>query len=302
MIDENVLLALALKNNGGGGNNVPNPNLLDNPWFTVNQRGKSSYIGNTVYTVDRWVLSGGSLAINVNSDGISLVPNTGITGNRQLQNRTGLSSEITGKTVTLSIMFTDGNIEYVTGVASTSVSISKLLSDNKSSILLYYHPTNLNYYFILQISDDTALNNIRAVKLELGSVSTLALDTAPNYATELLKCQRYFKRLKTSSSTTFAMIGSGIALSATNAFMLVSLPSMRTEPTITMNGTVYLWDDGHQGASGFQSTALNSASCMGSIVANMAQLSFQTSGLTAGKAMIAQFRDKTSYIDFSADL
>ena len=34
----------------------------------------------------------------------------------------------------------------------------------------------------------------KAIKLEFGTVSTLGMDTAPNYATELLKCQRYFFR------------------------------------------------------------------------------------------------------------
>ena len=40
-----------------------NPNLLINPWFTVNQRGFTSSTGVTdVYTVDRWSIekSGGT--------------------------------------------------------------------------------------------------------------------------------------------------------------------------------------------------------------------------------------------------
>ena len=32
------------------------------------------------------------------------------------------------------------------------------------------------------------MNNIIAVKLELGSISTLDMDISPNYALELIKC------------------------------------------------------------------------------------------------------------------
>ena len=40
---------------------------------------------------------------------------------------------------------------------------------------------------------------LKAVKLEIGSVSTLANDAPPNYAAELAKCQRYFQRFRTES-------------------------------------------------------------------------------------------------------
>ena len=45
--------------------------------------------------------------------------------------------------------------------------------------------------------------SIKAIKLELGSVSTLAMDTAPNYATELAKC----KASTADSSDTYANQG-----------------------------------------------------------------------------------------------
>ena len=48
---------------------VSNPNLLDNPWFTVNQRGAAAYtVG--AYGVDRWKLISGSATVTAN--GITL--------------------------------------------------------------------------------------------------------------------------------------------------------------------------------------------------------------------------------------
>ena len=43
---------------GGGGRN-----LLDNGWFTINQRGQNSYTGSG-YGFDRWVCEGGSPTIS----------------------------------------------------------------------------------------------------------------------------------------------------------------------------------------------------------------------------------------------
>lgn len=41
-----------------------NPNLIDNPDFKINQRGKSGTITDTGYFVDRWKLTSGSVTVN----------------------------------------------------------------------------------------------------------------------------------------------------------------------------------------------------------------------------------------------
>jgi hypothetical protein len=79
---------------------------------------------------------------------------------------------------------------------------------------------------------------IRAVKLELGSVSTLAMDTAPNYATELAKCQRYFQRIgKNSSSQNGKTLGVSSAFATSDMWMPIYLPvPLRAAPAINING------------------------------------------------------------------
>lgn len=77
-------------------------------------------------------------------------------------------------------------------------------------------------------ASDTTTIVVKSVKLELGSVSTLENDTVPNYAEELVKCQRYFQIFRTQS------------LRPTYAADF--RPVMRVDPalsTITIDSTTY---------------------------------------------------------------
>ena len=155
---------------------ITNPNLLDNPWFTVNQRGVSAKTSNS-YGYDRWK------GLYTPSNGLSCVANDWAL---QLL-ETDVINELNGKTLTISVMYSDGTIE--TGTAVYSNSATTTFIDNAK---IKIESASYNSYGIGITVKDT--NTIKAVKLELGSISTLALDTAPNTATELLKCQRYFYR------------------------------------------------------------------------------------------------------------
>lgn len=162
---------------------ITNPNLLDNPWFTVNQRGDTSWSSYTGYKLDRWFLDEGSGSIN---DGVLTHSNSYY--QKWEDDRV---NTILGKTVTMSWMFSDGTIGSETTTLPSSLTSS------------YVWPLNNSYVAIALISNGsqmarvTAGTSLKAIKLELGSISTLAMDTAPDYATELLKCQRYFITLKT---------------------------------------------------------------------------------------------------------
>jgi hypothetical protein len=114
-----------------------------------------------------------------------------------------LIKKLKGKVVTLSVKFSgtptngeffgiiaDGHNWYVpsqchfnsavNGIASITFEMPNFTDTNRYHVWMYIQ---------------SALT-IHAVKLELGSVSTLANDTAPNYTDELLKCQSYFERNK----------------------------------------------------------------------------------------------------------
>lgn len=210
---------------------VSNRNLLDNPWFTVNQRGQSSYSTNG-YTVDRWKINGG-LSVTVNADkSLTLAHDTSSGGESLVQYfETDFINTLLGKTITASVEMLDGTIYKATGVMPSTI---------PSSSTRPFSALNLNNGFALYLSISTSSNyiaiyssiasqsiTIKAVKLELGTVSTLHMDSAPNYAEELLKCQRYFQVIAQGSRWRLDQYGGG-------GMINISLPiAFRAIPTLS---------------------------------------------------------------------
>lgn len=217
---------------------ITNPNLLDNPWFTINQRGKSSYIssGGQIYTVDRWGMGSNNVSCDVTNDIITLT-HADNTNNGDLFQRVETSKfkDIVGKSITASIMLSDGSIYSQSGIMPTIESTNKTVVDfaiGNTGYKMSVVARTSNILVPIYCTVANATISIKAVKLELGSVSTLAMDTAPNYATELLKCQRYFVRLKPNVGNT--VVGIGFAGTASDLRVPISLPcEMRTTPTLT---------------------------------------------------------------------
>lgn len=213
---------------------ISNPNLLDNPWFTINQRGASSY-GGGGYTVDRWKINSGSLVLNNN--GVTFTANAQYTTLEQF-----LPSDIfeEGKEYTISYKKTDGTYYAKTFTYANSESFAIIWDNDISGWYSTYRTINGVVELIVLDSRDPAETSlsIRAVKLEVGSVSTLAQDTAPNYATELLKCQRYFQVF---ADNNIRAIGVGQATSATNVSIYANMPvKMRTTPSLIFSGVLSL--------------------------------------------------------------
>ena len=236
---------------GGGVVATSNPNLLDNPWFTVNQRGASSYTGSK-YTVDRWYVNDGNSVgtLNVTSDGVSYV-RTATTSNPFLLWQKA-ETILPIATYTLSVKYkTSRNISGKSSyrllatrdTTSTNLAYLDLPTSSDWSIATLTFTTNEKLAIGMIIQDRGATDGgasigdtieVACVKLEIGSVSTLHLDTAPNYATELLKCQRYFVRLKQNSGK--SLIGIGMAGSANNLATTIMLPiEMRTIPAVSVS-------------------------------------------------------------------
>lgn len=174
-----------------------NQNLLDNPWFTVNQRGKQKYTG-AGYSFDRWYLWGGS-TLTKNSNG-SITLSAGDWRNLIQIFELDLFNKLVGKTVTASVLLDDGTVSSRTfvftdpGNGYNQINLYPNPFSGKVFCLNMYGPSNSNIanrpYFNLYTNVDVT---VKAMKLELGSVSTLANDVPPNYAQELAKCQRYFQ-------------------------------------------------------------------------------------------------------------
>ena len=193
----------------------PNQNLLDNPWFTVNQRGFTSIDTSKkrgVYSVDRWIAGNNNaytetIAIN-NDNSITFTFTSDVTSGPTewvLRQRIELDRLVEGKTYTLSIdvkevncssfgvVIQGRNPKYVSTLLNTvNITSEGILS---ASFTVPTKTTETHYHIAIIGNNNVSTNDsitIRSVKLELGSVSTLHLDSAPNYATELVKCQRYY--------------------------------------------------------------------------------------------------------------
>lgn len=220
---------------------ISNPNLLDNPWFTVNQRGITTDTrteGTTRYTVDRWILRGAP-TITVNTDSIVINNSTGTSGHSFYQKiEENIYNKIKGKTVTLSIDAVASASGCMVGMwqgnqtpqAMGYKSIPTTRSIVKSTVKLG-NVTATSPFEVLIDTVSGATLTIYSIKLELGTVSTLAMDTAPNYAEELLKCQRYFVRF--SPIYSYTAFGSGI-YSSNNVFAEVNLPTvLRAIPNVS---------------------------------------------------------------------
>lgn len=173
-----------------------NPNLLDNPWFTVNQRGATSATTIWTYFVDRWRTGNNAYNLVINNDK-TITFKAG--GNTEINQGIEYDRFNLGKVYTLSVMLSDGTIRSVSGVIEQKSQWTRLfavkLSDTDDIWAAIDADQNYVAASIYANTDLTVDLTIKAVKLELGSVSTLAQDTAPNYAQELLKCQRYFYRV-----------------------------------------------------------------------------------------------------------
>ena len=171
-------------------------NLLDN-WYLVdpvNQRGLSSYPATptTRYTIDRWrapqamevsLSDGGLLLANTYSDYNSLV--------QVIEFPDGLW----GRTFTMSVLKNGGLLTHTFTLPNTPPDThfswsDPLHGDVNGRPSLFWHNSFSQLWFTMRLFPESALH-VQAVKLELGTVSTLANDPPPDFGMELLKCQRY---------------------------------------------------------------------------------------------------------------
>ena len=223
---------------------ISNPNLLDNPWFTVNQRGLTQYSGSNAYSLDRWRRSSSRSIIDLTSNGITISSSDTASTYSYVHQRVedDLYNSLHNKTITVSILYSDGHIEFNSGQVDTSVTSTTSFAQTvpyQNTWISFGHNANEAFGNSLFIITDypSKSTNIRAVKLELGSVSTLANNVAPNYQQELAKCQRYFQRLNNITATDTFCIGAQRNNTTLRTVIPLTVP-MRANPTVTINGTV----------------------------------------------------------------
>ena len=226
-------------------------NLLDNPFFTVNQRGASSYDTglSSGYGYDRWW----NIFANVSKDSdgdLVFTQSTSTVYGGVCRQAIELPSRLAGKTVTFSVDVKSYDAGYLTMQMYTGTGINSGLTNLTGSIVIDHVginsvtitlPDSIPAYLLCNINiaiGHTA--TIRSLKLELGDISTLQYDTAPNYAEELAKCQRFY--IGFESNTTMWIDGIAMGTGGTSIQSMISTPvTMRAVPSITANN-LNIWD------------------------------------------------------------
>ena len=259
--------AFAQLNIGTAGSNR---NLLDNPWFTVNQRAAAT-VSSVGYHLDRWYSYNN---YTVTANGIT----TTSAGNFDQTLESALKTALNGQTVTMSAKLADGTVYSSTGTYYSAHGSTYSIGSGGGITFYITGDGKARYTFGNNLS-------IRAVKLELGTVSTLANDTPPDYGTELAKCQYYSRVIEVSGYFAF-----GIA--AGSAHIQTPLQyAMRARPSVSFTGSIALFGANDLTASSIVVSAWGpSAIC----------LDFVTTGATSRTPYIVNMTN--AKIILSADL
>lgn len=215
-----------------------NRNLLDNPFFTINQRGfTTSTETNGLFSVDRWFINNGGGTVTKTANGIT-INNTSGTRYNTFQQRFG-ADELAGKTVTLSID-ADGSIYKQTFTIPARTSSTQTMCNwawkTGCNLRFYVETTSANASYNVQIYVANGYStDLRAIKLEIGSVSTLANDAPPDYNSELRKCRYYFRRI-TNPAGGAQWCMAGFNATTTVAIFVLDNPMRNATKTISYSG------------------------------------------------------------------
>lgn len=212
-------------------NNMVNPNLLDNWYFgnPVNQRGQTNYTGGPSYSIDMLKLVH-NMGLSVQSNGIvfSTVNNNDGAYASLFSGDSVLTADVFGGT--MSVLTADGNLysKEVKNIPENLLNIAEGVD--------FYTDREKQYATLgVRLAAGATSPVILAVKLELGSQQTLAhqkadgswaLNEIPDYAEQLLKCQRYLRPAGTQFITSQAsgnMYGSVVMI---NSYPMRAVPSI----------------------------------------------------------------------------
>lgn len=182
------------------------PNLLVNPFFKINQRGKTSYAG-IVPTVDCWKSMSPTLTVQVTDDGVLLSG----TGFDYFGNYIESPEQYNGKTITVSALVKNPGGQFRINLYNESKQVSNNFNIPASSDWVIISGTihgvqassgdkvSLSLYPGGGIQSQTATAQVMATKVEEGETQTLGyIDSSGNPVLlerpdplELVKCKRY---------------------------------------------------------------------------------------------------------------
>ena len=232
-------------------NQFVRPNLLDNWYFVgggsqqgggqfpINQRGQTSYSTVNTYTIDRWKMVA-KHTVNLLSTGIKITCDSSSAVNNAFVQELG---SLPNNKYTLSVLVVE---DTTTNGFHLRYNISTSSKMNGVGLFSWTFTSNSMSSVALQFDNRSADNGnyitVAAMKLELGDTQTLAhqengtwvLNEIPDYSEQLLKCQRYYWRINSSSGQLF---GIGIAHNTTTVRFYPQIAAMRGGAvTITGSG------------------------------------------------------------------
>lgn len=276
---------------------INKPNLLINPDFAINQRGKQFYSGAADYCADGWYRNS-EVSVTLTNNG-AVFSYTG-SSDPCIYQKVNHTERLLGKTVSFSACI-DGEVYSCTGIVPALISDVQFVAyarlDREKT-----EPTSDIPHIRIQMSASLnsmicVLNNIpncEWTKLEIGSVPTPF--SPPDTATELTKCQRIYQVLKGA----MCHIGSGYIIASTSAMVVVPIQPMRKAPTINLVGKIFITTAGYSGNGSIEATEFSSKpSCLADSSVISLPLTIPEVNVS-GQGCTAQFRDADSYIELIA--
>lgn len=283
-----------------------NPNLLDNAYFVgggsqlgdgifpINQRGQTSYGGGATTNVDRWWTQHDT-ATRLTSAGMR------ITGKWDVDQR--LPQVLPSGTYTFSVnvvslgstgavlQFLDENYQQLASAPLNNAGITSftLTSDRIRGV-------GVN----LAKPDGSGDITFASMKLEKGTVSTLANDAPPNFGEELEKCKRYLQRVRQpqgyTSSVGFGMVGAASNILRTTIPLSSPLRNAASiTATATNTGQIFVWGNGsYYSVTGVTGRAVLNGNTIVDITVNGTLENYKTYNLILNNA--------DAYIDLSAEI
>ena len=196
------------------GTKFSNPNLLINPDFKINQRGKTRYeVTGFDYTVDRWRVS--SCTVSVSDNGLT-IQNVGSIGSWITQK---FGKELEGVfTLSVKVSSISGKIFLTNSDKRVAITSAGIYSTTLSGL------SEFNMFL-----ENGSSVTIEWAKLEKGSIATPFV--APDPANELAKCRRFAFLLDIDSLVCTLTENSCFIQNYTDIIM-------RTNPTVSViNGS-----------------------------------------------------------------
>ena len=239
------------------------PNLLDNWYFVrgkaqggvasfpINQRGQNSY-SSAGPSIDRWNASSANCIVALGYNNYIVIKSSTAGAQNLFLQYFENKEMFAGKTVTISAIINSTLVQSTIQVPADSSTWGSTItpgSDSVSGCSIYLRYLNSKLCFVFYASSSYVANTnilIQAAKIEIGNTQTLAhkvgnvwvLNEIPDYAEQLMKCQRYYQRYGNAQSYRVFAIGYMQSDTSARFFLPLSVPMVR-KPTATVHGTLY---------------------------------------------------------------